>query len=166
MIVGRWILKSTWQERFWGWFGSVTHWLYPTLLRQNGPLWSQVVIWSAIVGTFLTAFGIYIGISQFKRRRSGDWSPYKGIAWWHHYLGLIFGLLTLTWLVSGLFSMNPWGLLQGGSARAESVRIRDYTITWADTRSWIEGLEEQEFSTDLTRIESAPLSGRPAAKGT
>jgi hypothetical protein len=28
--------------------------------------------------------------------------------WWHHYAGLVFGVVTLTWIFSGLLSMDPW----------------------------------------------------------
>ena len=27
---------------------------------------------------------------------------------WHHYAGLIFGVVTTTWIFSGLLSMDPW----------------------------------------------------------
>jgi len=46
------------RERALGWLGAVPHWLYPTLLRQNGPLWSQVVVWLSTIGTFLTVTGV------------------------------------------------------------------------------------------------------------
>lgn len=110
--------------RFWNWLGAVPHWLYPTMLRQHTQLWSQVVIWLTIVGTFLTLLGAYIGLRQYKTRRSGRFSPYRGAALWHHYAGLIFGLFTLIWLVSGFFSMNPWGVLEGRSFADESARLR------------------------------------------
>jgi hypothetical protein len=34
--------------------------------------------------------------------------PYRGLMRWHYGLGLIFGVLTLTWVFSGLLSMEPW----------------------------------------------------------
>lgn len=148
-------------ERFWNWIGAVTHWLYPSLLRQNGPLWSQVVIWSSVVGLFLTVFGLYIGISRLKRRRSGRWSPYRGIALWHHWAGLLFGVLTLTWLASGLLSMNPWGLFESGGARIEAQRLRDYGFSLADAERWIAAIPQADLPAGTKRIESAPFLGRP-----
>src|SRR5580704_5273360 len=68
---GQVMLWTTARQRFWNWLGAIPHWLYPTVLRQNGPLWSQVVIWSSIVGGFLTAIGLFLGITQFKRGSSG-----------------------------------------------------------------------------------------------
>src|SRR5690606_15578008 len=56
------------RERILGWLGAVPHWLYPTVLRQNGALWTEIVIWTSVVGIFLAATGIYVGIARFKRR--------------------------------------------------------------------------------------------------
>ena len=42
-------------SRVLNWLGAVPHWLYPTILRQDATLWSQVVIWTSLIGTFLTA---------------------------------------------------------------------------------------------------------------
>ncbi len=98
-------------ERAWNMVGAVTHWLYPTALRRHVGLWSQVVIWLTVVSLFLTLAGIVIGISHYRVRRDRRRSPFRGWTLWHHYSGLVFGLLTLTWLASGLLSMNPWGAL-------------------------------------------------------
>lgn len=157
---GELVQQSSRRERVWGWVGSVTHWLYPTLLRQNARLWTEIVIWSSVAGLFLAGFGAYIGIRQFRRRKSDRWSPYRGMALWHHWLGLAFGVLTLTWLLSGLFSMTPWGLFQGSSSRLEADRLRATTVTLADAMSWAADLAERDLPADVTRIESAPLLGR------
>lgn len=104
-------------ERFWNWLGAVPHWLYFTALRQNGPLWSQVVIYTSLLGVFLTVTGLYVGISMYGRGKRH--SPYRGLAAWHHWTGLIFGVVTLTWVASGLFSMNPWGWFESEGPGAE-----------------------------------------------
>jgi len=116
-------------ERFWNWLGSVTHWLYPTALRKDTALWAQVVIWLTIISLFLTATGIIFGLKQYRYSGLGRRSPYSGWSLWHHYSGLIFGLFTLTWLISGFFSMNPWGLLEGRSFAAEQVRLQGGSIS-------------------------------------
>jgi hypothetical protein len=119
---GEVVQVTTASERFWNWLGAVPHWLYPTVLRQHTALWSQVVIWLTVVATFLTILGVYVGLRQFKSRRNGRYSPYRGTALWHHYVGLGFGALMLTWLISGFFSMNPWGALEGRNFAAEIER--------------------------------------------
>ena len=157
---GELVQQSTRRERVWGWFGAVTHWLYPTLLRQNARLWTEIVIWSTVAGLFLAGFGAYIGIRQLRRRKDGRWSPYRGMAWWHHWLGLVFGVLTLTWLLSGLFSMTPWGLFQGSSTRAETARLQGTAITLTEAVSQAAGLASHDLPAEVSRIESAPFLGQ------
>ena len=62
-VNGQVIQTTTSTERFWNWFGAVTHWIYPTILRQNTALWTQVVIWLSIASLFLVGVGIYLGIT-------------------------------------------------------------------------------------------------------
>lgn len=110
------------REKVLNWLGPIPHWLYPQVLRADTPLWTQVVIWTSLVGTFLTLTGLYLGIVSWRPWRDGRLTPYRGLMAWHHLTGLAAGLLTLTWVASGLVSMNPWGLLEGGSDdRAEQV---------------------------------------------
>lgn len=112
---------TTRRERVLSWLGAIPHWLYPTVLRQNGPLWVQVVVWTSTLGVFLTVTGLFVGITRLRKLPDGRWSPFRGWWFWHHMIGLFFGVLTLTWVFSGLLTMNPWGLLEGksGWVRAE-----------------------------------------------
>jgi len=43
---------------------------------------------------------------------------------WHHWTGLVFGILTLTWLFSGLLSLNPWGTLESRSFALEEFFLQ------------------------------------------
>src|SRR5215470_6697314 len=72
---------TTATERFWNWLGTIPHFIYFVDLRSNVALWSQVVIWTSLIGTFLTVVGLYLGIAQLKR---GRLSPYRGWFYWHH----------------------------------------------------------------------------------
>jgi uncharacterized iron-regulated membrane protein len=103
--------------RILNWLGPIPHWLYPQVLRANVALWTQVVIWTSIVGTFLTVTGLYLGIVAWRPAaragRARRLTPYRGWMAWHHLTGLAAGVLTLTWVASGLVSMNPWGFLEG-----------------------------------------------------
>jgi hypothetical protein len=63
-ITGQVVLWTTASRRFWNWFGPIPHWLY------FAPLRSQIVIGAAMLGTFLTALGLYLGIAQIKGRSS------------------------------------------------------------------------------------------------
>jgi hypothetical protein len=46
---------------------------------------------SGCCGSFLTLFGLYLGIAQVRRGNNGRLSPYRGTYYWHHITGLVFG---------------------------------------------------------------------------
>lgn len=145
-------------QRFWGWLGAVPHWLYPTILRQDGASWSQVVIWTSLLGCFLTVTGMWVGIARLRRKRDGGiGSPFRGIWWWHHVFGLFFGVLTLTWVASGLFSMNPWGFLDSMAGFAEREQLAGQ-MRWWQVRGAIERLPALPQGT--VRLETAGLGGK------
>jgi PepSY-associated TM region len=111
---GEVVLRTTRRERIWGYLGPVIHWVYFTPLRRNGPLWSEVVIWSSLIGCLMCATGLVWGLwrfsptSRFRLKRTSSHTPYAGWMKWHHYAGLLFGVVTLTWTYSGLLSMGPF----------------------------------------------------------
>ena len=149
---------TTRRTRTLAWLGAIPHWLYPTILRQDGKLWAQVVIWTSLVGTFLTAIGLYIGIARFRRYKSGRWSPYRGWFYWHHITGLVFGVLTLTWVMSGLFTMTPFGFLDTEVGLADRPALAG-TFSGAEMKRFLTkaaGLDLGEAAT----LEAAPLGGK------
>jgi hypothetical protein len=145
-VNGRAVQMTTANERFWNWLGAVPHWLYFSELRRNTWLWSQVVIYASLLGCFLTAIGIYLGVRTVWLQPRARWSPYLGFNLWHHIAGLVFGIFALTWVASGLLSMNPWGWLEGKGADAENARMHGSSLS-------------SEFRTALLRLGDA----RPSA---
>lgn len=121
------VQDTTRHERFWNWLGAVPHWLYFTAFREIQPLWYNFVVYASLLGIFLTVTGIYVGIHMYGKGKTR--SPYRGIALWHHWTGLIFGVLTLTWVFSGLVSMQPWGLFEseGPGTQVEALAGRELT---------------------------------------
>ena len=89
------------RERFWGYLGPVIHWVYFTPLRQNGAAWTQFVIWSSLIGCVMCVAGLVWGLwrfspfARFRLKRVPSKTPYAGWMMWHHYAGLIFGVVTL-----------------------------------------------------------------------
>ena len=158
-VNGQVIQTTSSTERFWNLFGAVSHWIYPTVLRQNTALWSQVVIWLSIACLFLVSVGIYLGIVQYGARGDGSSSPYQGLNLWHHYAGLIFGLITMTWLFSGLLSMNPWGAFVGGGSFEERSRLQGSPISSAELIDFIGALDSNSLPTGTVQLRSAPLDG-------
>lgn len=100
---------TTVKERFWSWLGAIPHWIYFTSLRQDRELWIASVIILSAIGVVMTLAGLYVGIHAFVQRRKNKYvfgSPYKKKWYWlHHITGLIFGILVLTWIFSGMMSL-------------------------------------------------------------
>ncbi len=109
-------------ERHWGWVGAWLHWLY---LFRGGAVdrwWTDIIIYTSLAGALLGVTGLVSGVLRWRRRpySHGSHSPYR--AWlmrWHHWLGLGFGLLLLTWIVSGLLSVNPWRVFDSAARRPQ-----------------------------------------------
>jgi uncharacterized iron-regulated membrane protein len=154
--------QTTRSERVLNWFGAIPHWLYPTALRRNGPLWSQVVIWTSVAGTFLTLTGMYVGICRLRRSRSGGAvaSPFRGWWYWHHIAGLVFGVLTLTWVFSGLLTMNPWGLLEGSGVGAKLQAQLAGAPPVAKLRQFLGTLPGSLPAGEYVQLRAQPFGGR------
>jgi len=114
-ITGEVMVKTTRRERLLGYLGTITHYGEFLFIREHVAAWRQMMIWLAVAGTALALTGIIAGVMRYRRRgyRMGDGSvvksPYRGWMKWHHVGGLIFGVMTLTWIVSGMLYLNPTG---------------------------------------------------------
>jgi hypothetical protein len=148
------------RERVLAWLGAIPHWLYPTALRSNGPLWSQIVIWTSVIGCFLAATGLYVGIARFRRQPDGRLaSPFRGWWYWHHIAGLFFGVLALTWVYSGLLTMNPWGWLEGGAAGARLGPQVVGTPATGELRTFLQAMPGRLASGEFTQLRASPFGG-------
>lgn len=158
---GKVVQKTTRMQRFWNWLGAVPHWLYFTALRQHAELWSQTVIWSSTVGCFLAVFGMYLGIWQLRRKSDGHLhSPYRGWKYWHHVPGLLFGVLVMTWVFSGLLSMTPWGWLESGDSGQEVQRIQGELPAWQNVHESLRQLSTTTLPVNTVHIASSIVQGK------
>jgi uncharacterized iron-regulated membrane protein len=135
---GEVVQDTTSRERFWNWLGAVPHWLYFTAFREQQPLWYNFVVYASLLGIFLTVTGIYVGLRMYGRGKRK--SPFRGIALWHHWTGLIFGVATLTWVVSGLASMQPWGWLESPGPGEELQNLAGRPMEGADALALVRAL--------------------------
>lgn len=158
---GEIVLVTTATQRGWNYVGAVVHWLYPSLLRSNTAIWSQTVIWLSVLGGFLTITGLYIGLKQFGRRRSGKFSPYSGLALWHHYAGMVFGVITLIWVASGTVSMNPGGLWEGEGDAQEQESLRAGHLNWSEIRTVLQRAAQTKWPADTVQLDLIKLAGIP-----
>jgi uncharacterized iron-regulated membrane protein len=135
------LLRTTASQRFWNWFGAIPHMIYFEDLRTNRWLWIQTVIWTSMIGSFLTLFGLYLGIAQWRRGKDGRLSPYRGMFYLHHITGLVFGIVALAFVASGLVSMNPWGFLESRGVAGERGRLEGAAPHWTAVRASIDALQ-------------------------
>jgi uncharacterized iron-regulated membrane protein len=156
---GQVVMWTTVSQRFWNWLGTIPHFLYFESLRVQQQLWSQTVIWTSLLGTFLTVVGLILGVLQFKRGRDGRLSPYRGWFYWHHMVGLVFGVLTLTWVFSGLVSMTPWGFLEN-RGRGEASLAQGPAPKWGVVRASLQKLQPQPALANVVSLTTAPLGGK------
>ena len=106
-------------ERGWNWVGSTIHWIYPMQLRKYPSTWANVVIVVSILGIVAVVTGTVVGFLRLrtvKRYKNGSVTPYQGMQKWHHLMGLALTLFVTTFVVSGLFSMNPFGIFDDKSS--------------------------------------------------
>ena len=125
---GELALDTTRRERVWNWLGSIPHWIYPTVLRQDGATWRQVVLWISGICLVTAVTGFWIGILRLRLRRRyarGAVTPYRGWIAWHHIAGLVGGIFVITWMFSGWLSLNP------GEYFASRGPSRDMAIRYA-----------------------------------
>ncbi|PTT23763.1 peptidase [Acidovorax sp. HMWF029] len=107
-------------ERAWNYVGAWIHWLYPFRGNVFNDYWTDIVNWLSIAGIVLTVTGTVVGVLRWRfkgRYKTGSRTPYRGFMMrWHHVFGLVFALITFTWIFSGLMSMNPWKIFDSGAA--------------------------------------------------
>lgn len=124
------VMKTTARERAWAYAGPVVHWLYVPIIRRRAAMWSSTIIWLSSIACVLALTGLVAGVIRWSPRRryrlKGDrsLSPYAGWLKWHHVIGLMFGIITLTWLFSGLLSMGPFSWISNrGLSRDARERV-------------------------------------------
>lgn len=109
-MTGEVVNDTTRQERGWNWLGSIPHWIYLTVIRQDNELWRQVIMWTSGPALVGAVAGAWIGILRMRLKSGQPLSPYLGWMQWHHLAGLIGGLFAILWVFSGWLSVNPFHL--------------------------------------------------------
>ncbi|OWY35671.1 PepSY domain-containing protein [Herbaspirillum aquaticum] len=111
---GEVVMQASRSRRMWNYVGAWLHWLYPLKNQSRDPVWSWTVIALSAGCVLVACSGIVVGLWRWRFARpykSGSRSPFApGWMRWHHLLGLGFAAITLTWIFSGLMSMNPLGI--------------------------------------------------------
>ena len=130
-ITGDVVLRTTRRERFWGYLGPVPHWVTSRRCGAMARCGSKFIVWSSVLGCVMCVSGLLWGLwrlsptSRFRLKRVPSASPYAGWMKWHHYAGLLFGAVTLTWTYSGLLSMAPFNWFTSPPTTARAARRVD-----------------------------------------
>jgi len=121
-------LVTTTKTRTLAWIATIPHWFYITPLRTNQPLWYWTVVVTSSLGCLLAVLGLVLGVTQFYKSKPFRWSSavrYQGWMRWHYITGVFFGIFALTWVFSGLLSMEPFDWAND----VESLDIRGDALT-------------------------------------
>ena len=158
-------MVTTRRTRVLAWLGAIPHWFYLPSLRVDRPLWEAVIVYTSAVGCLVALTGLLLGLTRFRWRRASDGRPripYAGWMRWHYLTGAACGLVTLTWVFSGLLSVQPfaWMTLRGLQVPADvlsggPLRLADFPAfepaAWAEATA---GRSVKEIG--LRRIDGAP----------
>ncbi len=143
---GEVVRDTTGRERWWNYAGSVTHWIYPTVLRRDWRAWDMTVWTLALVALLAAIAGTALGTLRIEAGQGRLVSPYRGWHAWHHWLGLGCMTFVLTWIFSGWLSMDHGRLFSTGRPDAAHQVARVSAAAW-------EGLSMRE-------IQSLPAHSR------
>jgi uncharacterized iron-regulated membrane protein len=157
-------LVTTTRTRTLAWIATIPHWFYITPLRANQPLWYWTVVWASALGCLLAVIGLVLGLTQFRASKPFALSasiPYRGWMRWHYLSGVVFGVFTLTWVFSGLLSMEPfaWTQSEGLELRGDAftggpLEIDRFAALGVGARIEREGRVLKEL--ELRRIQDEP----------
>jgi uncharacterized iron-regulated membrane protein len=159
-VTGEVVRDSHRAERLLNYPGAVTHWLYPTVIRRHAEAWARMVEILSVVGVILGLTGLWIGLHRWRWRAAPRVSrvPYRGLMRWHHITGLAFGLVAITWVFSGLLSMNPAELNPSRSPTAAQAEVLSgKPLTPADFEiDALRHLDSSVIDAELVHYDSRP----------
>jgi len=159
-IDGEVALLTTRRSRAVAWIAAIPHWLYFRSLRVNDGLWRTLIIGLSGLGCILAIVGLLVGIVQF--RRSSPHIPYSRWMRWHYLTGAFFGVLTFTWVFSGMLSMEPYDVFSSNKGLAMTADPFGASLDMATfpafnvgaLRGLLNGREVKEI--EFTRLQDEP----------
>ena len=154
------VLQQTTQlQRGWNYIGAVVHWIYPTILRKHWAAWDQLVWWLALVGIVSAATGLVIGIIRtFQAKNS--FSNFEGWMKWHHLIGLIIGVVVLSWIFSGWLSMDHGRLFSEPNPSKEQTKAFSHASLNTAAKN-LPPLDTILFPSNMVEIELRVIAGEP-----
>ncbi|MDL2337123.1 MAG: PepSY domain-containing protein [Pseudomonadota bacterium] len=125
---GEVVMDAPLAQRNWNYAGAWLHWLYMFRDGSRDPVWSWLVIVLSTVCTVSALTGALAGLWRWRfsgHYKSGSKTPYRAFQMhWHHITGLLFGVVLVAWIFSGLMSMNPLGIFDPKDERPNQAAYR------------------------------------------
>ncbi len=147
-------------ERTLNYVGSWLHWLY--MFRDTAINWTSLIIVLALIGIATAVTGIVAGLIRWRfagTYRSGSHSPFApGMMRWHHILGMVFALSTISWIFSGLMSMDPWDIFTGPESTIDAETISSERIKPRRAKATPQALLQAIRQGNPAAPEQSPLS--------
>jgi len=131
-VTGEIVLDTAWRQRAWNYAGSVTHWIYPTVLRKSQARWDVTVWWLSLIALIAAMTGSALGLIRMTAKAGRIASPFRGWHWWHHILGLVCMTFVLSWIFSGWLSMDHGRLFATGKLTAAEAAALPATPRWPE----------------------------------
>ena len=119
------VQKTDLRGRLLAYSGYIIHNLFFFRQRSWWTSFLDVVAWTAML---MALTGAVLGIwrvaikPRFRHKGKLSYTPYSGWMKWHHYAGLIFGLFSISWLLSGMIPITTFPV-PGWSEVAKRVEL-------------------------------------------
>ncbi|HSI22262.1 MAG TPA: PepSY domain-containing protein [Methylophilaceae bacterium] len=120
-VTGEVVRDTTRFERGWNYAGAVVHWIYPTALRKHWAAWDSTVWWLSLTALAGAVTGLIVGVARARWNHAAGLSPYRGMHYWHHMLGLVCAVFVLTYIFSGWLSMDHGRLFSKNAADPQEI---------------------------------------------
>lgn len=120
-VTGEVVRDTTRFERGWNYAGAVLHWIYPTALRKHWAAWDSTVWWLSLTALVGAVTGLIVGVTRARWKHAAGLSPYRGMHYWHHLLGLACAAFVLTYIFSGWLSMDHGRLFSKNAADPQEI---------------------------------------------
>jgi hypothetical protein len=105
------VQKTDRRGRILAFSGYIIHNLFFFRQRAWWTPFLDLLAWTAML---MVATGVTVGIwrvalkPRFRHKGVLSYTPYSGWMKWHHYAGLIFGLFSISWILSGMIPISTF----------------------------------------------------------
>ncbi len=152
---GEIVQESARAERFWNRVGAIPHWQSLVALRQHQGLWTATVVTTAAVGLFLIGGGALAAVQRLRRREPSADAFGEG---WLDVAGVVFGVVALSFALSGLMMLKPPSAL-GAAPVDGAALLAGPPPTWDRVAPMLAAAPKLGLPPPAVELSSAPFAG-------